>query len=393
MLPYKNKQTLFSALTVLALTLPRSSVALTPSELLQKNGVASTSPSRLYYKNGTRMEFGDSGTTLGFNTFLQTRYDFTDHDDADDISSFRINRARLIVSGSLLEKEWEYYFQHEFAGTSPTLKDGYMRWNASPDLALRLGQYKIPVTRQYVNSDQAIQLADRSVASDYFDLDRNQGADFAFMATPTLKLGAAIFNGISTGESPNGSAVDTNHTGALTFRSDILGKMDAYKEGDVEYTEGLAFNVGGAYTYSDFETSSEATSHRQNSKQSIALDANLKSEGESLHAEVFYGRDDAEEMEPSSPVGGYIQGGYLLGNKTTELAARYSLLSCDNGTALGECSGVDSIQEVALGLNYFINGHNLKAQLNYVYKRTSPEDDDRAAIDDNRVVLQLTSFL
>lgn len=395
-------RTLLSMLSLCIVALPGAAQAGSLEELLVQKGVISRSEAaaatastaaKVYYKNGTRVDFADTGSTFGINTFIQTRYGFTDHEEGENTSSFKVNRARLIASGSALNKEFEYYLQGEFAGASASLKDAYLKWNIDKDLALRMGQYKTPISRQFVTSDYAIQFADRSLASDYFDLDRNQGLEATFSATPDLKLGAAIFNGLSTGEGINKTGVDTKHTGAVFFRADLAGKMDPFKEGDLDVTEGMAVNVGGAYAYSDFQATATGAPSVQHDGHSVSLDANLKSEGMSVHSEFFWAKDEPEGADSASPLGGYVQGGYLLADRKTELAARYSLVSCDDGAAAGDCSGLDQIQEVTLGLNYHFSAHNLKAQFNYVYTNKNPTESDLSDENDNRLVVQLSAYL
>ncbi len=305
-----------------------------------------------------------------------------------------MNKARMIIQGTILNKEFDYYFQTEFAGSSASLKDAFLRWNSNSGLALRAGQYKTELSRQFNASDYALQFADRSVASEYFDLDRNQGVEAVYSFCDTAKLGAAIFNGQSTGEGPNKTGVDTRHTGIVFARADVVGKMDPFKEGDVENTPGLAINLGAAYAFSDYDldTGTPVVVVNHNSNQ-LSVDANVKDQGFSLHTEFFWSKDDPDGSESASPTGGYAQAGYFLAPQQWEVAVRYSIVSCDDGKAAGDCAGLDKIQEATGGVNYYFLGHNLKAQLNYVYKNESPVANDSEDGHEHRVIAQLSAYL
>ena len=351
-------------------------------------------PAKVYYKNGIKLEFPEAGATFGLNAFIQTRYTFTDADTGSNTSSFDLKRARLIAAGSVLNKEFDYYLQTEFAGSEATLKDAFVRWNPLSSTAIRAGQYKIEVSRQFNTSDYALQFADRSAASEYFDLDRNQGAELVYGPCDKAKIGLAIFNGVSTGEGNNKTGVDTNHTGVIFARADLVGKMDALKEGDVENTESLAVNVGAAYAYSDFnKDSGDPVASINHTGQTVSVDANVKDRGFSLHTEFFWAEDEPEGADSAQPLGGYVQTGFFLTPKQLEVAVRYSVISCDDGKAGGDCAGLDKIQEATAGLNYYFMGHNLKAQLNYVYKNEDPAAGDAGSTKENRIMAQLSAYL
>ena len=57
-----------------------------------------------------------------------------------------------------------------------------------------------------------------------------------------------------------------------------------------------------------------------------------------------------------------------------ELAARYSLISCEDGKASGICSGSDDVNQVDVTANYHFWRHQLKAQLGYRCEQLSGLD-------------------
>lgn len=398
----------------LVLLFPRLSSAKTLEELLVEKGVitkgearsADGGASKVYYNGGTRLEFPDSGFTFGINAFIQTRYEFTDEDEDSgkgNSSSFDVKKARIILSGSALHKEFSYYMQADFVGksedgeNSPELKDAYITWNACDWAEISMGQWKTAISRQFRNSDYKLQFADRSVTSDFFNLGRQQGVRGQTHLADNVVLGAGIYNGSSDGEGINRSGVDTNHTGVVDVRADLMGEMDAYEEGDVGNTEDMAINMGAAYAYSDASNDlGETLGGTQDLTQnSISVDANVKSNGLSVHGEFFWTQYDPDGSdEDSEPVGFYAQVGYFVDPKTVELAVRYSYVDCDDGSAFGngDCSGNDQLNEATASINYYWWKHNLKAQIGYSVLN---EDglDDSGDINTNRWLLQLTSYL
>ncbi len=378
-------------------------------ELLAEKGIiargetganaSSPSPSKIYWNKGTRFEFPEQAFAMQLNILMQTRYTFSDADESaghKNSSSFDVNKARIIVSGSALNSEFEYNITTDMVGAkaedgskSVALLDGYLVWKPCKEGAIKFGQWKTGISRQFVASDQSLQFADRSLASNFFNLGRQAGAQLAYKGE-AVSASAAIFNGTSDGEGINRSAVDTRHTGIASVRADVAGKQNVNEEGDVDGTSDLAVNFGASYAYSDAQADSE--SGEEASHQQIAnVDANLKYEGFSTHAEFYWERFDPELADASEPLGGYVQFGYFLLPSELEVAARYSLLECDDGSAAGKCSGNDKVHEVTAGLNYFWWKHNLKAQLNFTHE--SQDQLEASAVESNKWLLQLSAYL
>ena len=380
---------LLQILTAFLVCFPIAATASSLEDLLVEKGIVSRSEAvaatanggtRTYWNRGTKIEFPDSGFTVGINTFIQSRYTFTDNDDDSgkgNTSSFTVKRARLIVSGTALNEEFSYKLEGDFVGgkgsdgaTVSNLKDGYLEWRMCDWVSTRLGQFKTNLGRQHLSSDTALQFVDRSLVSDYFTLDRqNGGLVTSKLAGGEVVVTAGIFNGESDGESgPNRSGVDTNHTGIISVRWNPVGKMNALEEGDIDWTEDLAVSLGASYGYLDSKNSVAADLPLEGFSQDlVAVDANMKYRGWSVNAELFSNNISADEVSADAePLGFYVQAGFFVEPKTLEFAARYSYLDCDDGGAGGDCSGNDSLSEVSAGLNYFFWRHHLKAQANYV---------------------------
>ena len=393
------------------LLLPAVSNAATLEELLVEKGVITKSEAsgsmhagnaKVYWNKGTRLEFPDTGFTAKFNTQLQTRYTFNAAEGSSNTSSFSMKRARLQVSGTALHGEFSYKLQADFVGDSgdgdgtrePDLRDAYITWHACDQMSLQMGQFKAAIGRQKVNSSTMLQFPDRSVATDAFAVSRKQGLRAAFNASEGVDFGAAIFNGEGVGR--NESNGDTRHMAVIDGRFDISGDMNAHMEGDINHTDGTAVNAGFAYAYS---SAKDTTGLLDDSDlQRLSVDANVKSDGFSLHGEFFWADESQDTLAgatalDASPVGAYVQAGYFLNDKM-ELAGRWSMVDCDDGAAtLGDCSGggMDDVTEASVSLNYHWWKHYLKAQLAYSNISESPLSGD--SVDDDRIIFQLSGYM
>lgn len=253
-----------------------------------------------------------------------------------------------------------------------------------------MGQYKVFVSRQENSSSSKLQFTDRSVASNLFELGRQQGASARYTGMDgALFLGAGIWNGESDGEGRNKPGVDTRHTGAVTARYTALGKMDAMEEGDINGTEDAALNFGVAYAYGEIEDEGA-----KSDKHSLSADATFKYQGFSVHSEFFYRIIDTDgDSEEVEPLAFYVQSGYFIVPQKFEVAARYAFADCDDGAyGTGLCSGNDKVHQATAGLNYFFWKHSLKAQLNWEWTRGELVDESADDEDTHRIVFQMSSY-
>ncbi len=405
-----------TVLTALLLLLPAVSQAKTLEDLLVEKGVITKSEARasnhdgsakVYWNKGTRLDFADTGFTAKIGTQFRTRYQFIDGDGdagAANQSSFEVNTARVVVSGTALHKEFDYKLQTDFKGGGASLKDAYLTWHTCDNSMIRMGQFKPAISRQNWTSISKQQFADRSVISDHFAIDRNQGVDAAYMVTDDVLIAAQLFNGVSNylgtdpgaSEGINSVGIDTKHTGALAVRANLMGSMDPLSEGDVEHTEDTAVNAGFAIAFSEAEnvvmTNWDVVT--------LSADINVKSQGFSLHGEFFYQENDPDVAGGTSidGTGFYIQAGYFVEPKTWEIAGRYGYLDCDNGAAIANnvagmnyCTGYDDVNTVDATVNYYWWKHHLKAQMGFAHVTQGGlggADD----VDTNRWILSLSSW-
>ncbi len=389
--------------------LPALSEAKTLEELLVEKGVISEGEvttasqpagAKVYWNNGTRLEFPDTGFKVNINTQLQERYSYTDNDKelGENVSSFETRRARIQVSGTALNEEFAYKLQADFVGhkeddgtRDASLQDAYIIWQpCDPDSGFQFGQFKTAVSRQYNASSSKLQFPERSITSEAFDLGREQGAAMngTFM-DGALVARAQVFNGESEDEGQNIAGQDDKHTYAGSLRIAPIGKVDPTAEGDIEYSKDLGWDLGAAYAHSD-----RLIGGLPADRDTASADTNLVIQGFSTHAEFFWADDDEDD---SSPTGGHVQAGYYIVPQKMEIAARYSYMDCDNGT-LGECDesavpgGVDSLNSVDLSFNYYFWKHNLKAQLAYSFLDYDPIDSTADDVNSNKIIFQVSSY-
>ena len=321
----------------------------------------------VYYKNGTRLEFPDAGFKLKLNVQLQQRLTFKSWDESearglDDELEFRTRRARLEASGSAVDGKVSFRLQNDFAGKfdsegrrASDLKDAWLQLNMD-DASFRMGQFKVPFSRQENVSSAKLQFLERSIANNRFDHDRNNGAmlhgDMA-----GLDYALAVVNGESTGEGRNRGAVDTNVLGALqvsTTDGDYNRGQESYPGEDGSgWTAGAAVAIGeGTNAAGDFDS------------LSLNGDVGFRSGGTTVQAEYYYDSTDPSGGGSSiDDTGLYVQAGTFIA-ENCEIAGRYSAI-------FGDSSGSDTdLTEYSIVLNHYLKGHSVKMQLGVTFLET-----------------------
>ena len=159
-----------------------------------------------------------------------------------------INRARLAVSGDVLERvTWK--IQGEFrtgsVGTgraSVSLQDAYVRY-APASWALQIGQFKTPFSREFITSLADLETADRSTAVDSLAPKRDIGmmGEYTYRIT---SVWAGVFNGDGQNVTANG---DSTQLGVARVAVRVLPELSVAANGARYFGDSTRYGVDIAY--------------------------------------------------------------------------------------------------------------------------------------------------
>ncbi len=270
---------------------------------------------------------------------------------------FSINRARIGLVGTLLDKQLQYTFVADFGGGTPRLTflnidhafaDGW--------LTVRVGQFKRPFSRSFVTMASQLSTIDRpsTVGPKVFGDDADIGVMLHNGSDRPFEYAVGIFNG--TG--PN--VVPEHVHPLLAVRVGYnTGGMNPYSESDLEGGP-ARFGVAAAALV-DFDADGDGESYT-----SALVDVMFKARGLSLSSAFYFGTRQAgprwSDQRPSA-LGHHTQLGYVIADQF-EPVVRWSSVLRDGGEDQHDASG---------GLNVFVRGHALKWQ-NFVTVRFQPDD-------------------
>jgi hypothetical protein len=318
---------------------------------------------------------------------LQSRGETIDSDDdAQDGTNFSVARGRLGFEGTAGAENVTYKFefdaatQNNFSSTSSTknfiLRDAYINWAFGPLSAARFGQFKVPLGREELISGFSQSHIDRSITSVEFTPQFEPGAMLhGAPAEGSWEYYVALQNG--QGPSQNNTAGDDQNGLRKTVRLvwNPLGavKLDgpAFQTVDDGSTK-LALGV--AYSRNDDSTGKTAVTPGADTG-TLGLEGQLFSGPWSVLADVF-------ERESDIPGGGdnvhdtghTFQLGWFAVPNRWELVARTAAINFDDA---------DDRNEHVLGVNYYVDKHNGKWQLDF-----SKLQNDGETADANRVRVQ-----
>lgn len=365
---------------------------------------------QLEWGSGLTVRSDDGNFTLQIRSRIQAQVAFESArpGDAEPDIQLLVRRARVVFLGNLGAPSLQYYVQ---LGLSPRdmepdllipLRDAVITWNALRDLAIRVGQMKVPFNRERVISSSALQLVDRSIVNAELTLDRDMGVQL--FSTDLFGLGEVL--GYQLGIFGGDGRLRINEGTGLLYvarlQAQPLGAFeDSYVEADHAREERarLSIGVGVAWNQESRRTLSTHGGHLQLpggfDYASFEADLIFKYAGFSLMAEVIYreatgASERTGEVEgvlvterARNAIGWMVQAGYIFSAEVpVELAARFADIH-----PIGAITAVTPLREMTLGLNYYPIRHDLKIQLDYSYLAPERFEDGH-----HRIRLQAQAF-
>lgn len=351
--------------------------------------------------SGFRFETSDDKFRTDLQWRAQTRYTTPFRSDprklsafGEDQSNFEARRLRMKIGGHGFQPWLRYYFEVDLQPSRDT-DDGASNANARVidwriDVAkwdwggIRLGQWKVDMNRERVDSSGRQQFVERSIANRVFTIDRQVGVQLRghlFQDTPAdMRYFAGVFNG--EGRGVNNTDDNMMYMGRLQWN--FLGRDVPFRQTDVEYTElpmgslaiAGATNKGSCTRWSSsgcgnldgFESAANAAPDQYDINQ-VVQEFAFKYRGFSAQQELHRKRiTDTVNNTKSELTGGYVQAGYFFHNmfpavpEPLELAIRYAFVDEPNAGAL---LFENEREELTIGANWFFSGHNNKITVDF----------------------------
>lgn len=322
-------------------------------------------------------------SSLILGGLLQVQYEAGDRGDGrftDGNNRFYLRRARVNVSGQFL-REFDFRVEVELSGSLANtanlraqLTDGFIVWRHFSFLNLWGGQFKTPYGYEQLYLDPRLLTIERSLVNDRLTVGRQLGAGASgdFLGK-RVTYGIGAFNG-------NTSNNNFNDNGAFLY----VGRLAGVPWIGVVNGEAATWSVGvDGYTSLDASVSPgpEFDFNSQPGKPSDAVFAGKRASwgfDSQVHcgpfdiwAEYLKTRFRPKDAVPAPQInarGWYVQAAGFVVPTRLQLVAKYESFNPNPEVAENDRN------TWTFGANYYLKGHNLKLQLDYLHTRLPAPD-------------------
>ena len=341
----------------------------------------------MYFKPGKGLVISSQDGEFEMITRLRAQFRYTLQSEDTLTHGLQLRRARLLFQGHVFGEHNQYKFELAVApkdiglsdnGTiskSPLL-DWYFNLSHYRDLTVRMGQYKVPYSRQRVVSSGNLQFVDRSLANGEFTLDRDIGMDFRskdLFGLDRLRYYAGIYMGEGHSSYSEGD-LGMMYLGRIEYLP--FGLFKDYSEVGFNRPTVPQLSIGAAYGYVDEAKRNKGivgavpTDGGTTDTTNLTADVCFRLHGFSIESAVFWREgirnagNAVDEFDNALPIeearngmGYYVQSGVLLPTSNNEMTLRYGqVLPSKNNSSLSEQS------EFGVGFNHYIAEHAYKLQ-------------------------------
>lgn len=327
-----------------------------------------------YTNKGFQLRTNDNKFLLHLESRLQFRFATPGDQNPltlDDLESekpvFKINRARIKVGGHGFSPDLKYYWEYELA--QGNLLDFRLMFEKFQGFKIKVGQWKTFYNRERVISSGKQQMAERSIITRPFTVDRQQGISFygrLFKGSlADLTYHTSILTGTGRGSFDNDDK-NLMYVGRLQWN--FLGRELGMTSSDLDYHEKptALIALGALTNRSPFTRFSQAGGGQligydegvagQYRVNQGLIETALMYKGFSWQNEFHFKEiKDNVNMEQTTLLGSYYQAGYFFHDlwqiipKPLEFAARYARYTPNRDVEFVE-------EEFTLALNWFFKG-------------------------------------
>jgi phosphate-selective porin OprO/OprP len=342
---------------------------------------------------GVTVSSADGSYSMMIRPRIQLRGSYFKDDANGSQLELQVRTLRLVMAGNVLTPDLKYYIQlafggNDFDGNASPIFDAFFEYTKFRDLQIRVGQFFVPFDRARTTREFGLQFVDRQGVVRELTLDRDIGVMLSSQDLFGLgnRLGYHLF--VGSGDGRNRFADSKNSYGPQKPGTLVVGRLvarpfgafDDDLEGDTTRTQTPKLMIGVAAGYnisSNRDHSTYGTTYTLGTFNYVhaAADMVFKWKGFSFFQEFLYRDANKESITRTvdgAPVtersrsgyGYFAQVGQMV-DKRLELVARAETMKGKDSVlkALARTSG----KQVGGGVNYYLNGHFLKAQADYFY--------------------------
>jgi phosphate-selective porin OprO/OprP len=328
---------------------------------------------------------GGKEPTLSIGGLLQIQTEIGDRGDArfaNDNDRVYLRRARLNAIGKFLE-EFDFKLEMDFAGTLSNttglraqLTDGYVNWNRRPDANIRIGQFKTPFGYEQLYADPRLFTLERSLVNDRLTVSRQLGMQVGgdlFDKRLSYAVGAFNGNGVNNNFNDDDRFLVAGRLSGVLWQGRLGGQSASWSLGGNAYSsEDTNIPEPSEFAFDSTPSTPDRDNIFSGKRLGTGFDTQLQAGRFDFWAEVLGTKWEPTSRRPSRSFesdGWYAQGSYYVIKDRVQVVLKAE--SFDPRTKVDN----DATDIATAGMNWYLKGHDLKLQTNYLRVRSENQDD------------------
>lgn len=319
------------------------------------------------YDKGFFLRSADGNWSLNMKGQIDLRYTWNSAQgqgslapaEPDNLYGFEVRRLKLSWSGTIFDPSWEYEVKVGTSSTGGIILDyAYFQKSFENDLAIKTGQFKLPFLLEETASSARQLAVDRSYVNELYNQDFSKIVQGSW-AGDTVRVWGAYSDGFASRNTTWNNTTATTSQNCLTGRVEWKALGDWKQFGDMTSFKGSgnALLFGAAVNWQANKYGAKID------RFSWTIDGSWKSDGWNVFAYVTGNHLDPATGSSADQFGAVIQGGYFFTDRW-EVFARYEWSDLDGLSPVGAAlpSASDLVSLATVGVNWYIDKHNLKWQ-------------------------------
>lgn len=311
-------------------------------------------------------------------------------------NGFEVRRMRFGVDGNIVNPNLTYTFQWIFnqnTGT-PNLEEAWGRYKFLPEWSVTAGQFKDPLAHESIVASKFLLTIERSLVNQVFSPgdDYIQGVGVTWDNMDAVRVSGAFHDGANTYSGLNGfnnNFQDFPNANGSNFAGDFGGAARVEYKAFGDWRDYTTFTaLGLKKNLLVFGAATDVTQAGATTVVTETADAQYKATtGWTVYAAGY--ADQIADSPVSSTVvsthdvynwGANLQVGYLFAPRW-EAYGRYDFIYFGPDSAFLGTNKQQNVQEISVGINYYIHGESAKLTLDLTYlPEGTPFSDTGAGI-------------
>ncbi len=315
------------------------------------------------YDDGFYIHNHDNTFSLKFNGALQARYLYSSVEGLSDYQRFENARTKLFFTGHFIDESW-HYTMGMLAGPNGTfaVDEGYIAKAFTPDTWMQVGQFNVPLFREFLISTTRQLAVERSIVGQYFSVKDTNGI-LAGTEQGPIKLTVSANNGYfeptaNEEQNINDEEFQNGTTYAFLTRLEYkpFGSWEELRDYNSPSDNETGLLLGAGFGYQR----NNNTSFQDQEFTTATVDVSFLGSGWSTFAMLGANKD---QLSDDPTVYGAVAQGGLYVDPQQDIVELFTRYEWGNGQEK------ENLSLLTAGANYYIDPKHLKltADLGYAF--------------------------